>query len=45
MSTMQTARPQKLMSPADMAENIEMAKEEFVENIAELDDDPAGKIP
>ncbi len=32
-------KPSRVDVPADMADDIEMAKEEFVENIAELDDD------
>jgi len=32
-------KPSKIEIPSDMSDDIEMAKEEFVENVAELDDD------
>jgi elongation factor G len=32
-------KPTKIDIPADMSDDIEMAKEEFIENVAELDDD------
>ncbi len=32
-------KPSKIDVPADMSDDIEMAKEEFIENVAELDDE------